>query len=367
MIIAGYLLFAFLVLRFLVALVNFFSRPFLPKADEQTAWPKVSVLIPARNEEANLPDLIKSLQQIDYPNFEVIVCNDHSEDQTEMMLKSFHVSFPALSYFNNEPLPTGWIGKNFACHQLAQKATGDYLLFMDADVIVGPSVLKRSVSFMLKKRVKLLSLFPEQIIKTPDEWKTVPIMNWILLTFLPLALVRWKWFSSLSAANGQFMLFDGENYRHKQWHRLVKYRNVEDIIIARLMKKRKMHIAVLLGNNDVACRMYTSYEHATKGFSLNIHQYFGGNRLWMLFFGVMVWLRLPFFVVSKQYLLLIISVVIILAMKLIISKLSHYPPQRIFYYHFHQLISLLKIIRINLNNNKKGTIEWKGRKYSSNN
>lgn len=363
MIIAGYLLFAFLVLRFLVVLVNFFSRPFLPKAGEQVAWPKVSVLIPARNEEDKLPDLIKSLQHIDYPNFEVIVCNDHSEDQTEMILKDLLLAFPALSYFNNEPLPTGWIGKNFACHQLAQKATGDYLLFLDADVKVNSLVLKKSIHYMQQKGVKLLSVFPEQIIGSPGEWKTVPIMNWILLTFLPLPLVRWKWFSSLSAANGQFMLFEGENYRHKQWHRLVRCRNVEDIIIARLMKKRKMAIAVLLGNNDVACRMYTGYAQAIKGFSLNIHQYFGGNRLWMVFFVAMVWLRLPFFVASKQYLLLVVSVVIILAMKLIISKMSHYSKRKIIVYHFPQLISLLKIIRHNLKNNRKGTIEWKGRKY----
>lgn len=367
MIIVGYVIFAFLLMRFMVALVNLLSNPILPKAEEQSVWPKVSVLIPARNEEENLPRLINSLQHIDYPNFEVIVCNDHSDDHTESILIGSQQTFSALTYFNNEPLPANWVGKNFACHQLSQKATGDYLLFLDADVMVSPSVLKRSISFMLKKRVKLLSIFPEQIIKSPGEWKTVPIMNWILLTFLPLRLVQWRWFSSLSAANGQFMLFDGENYRHKQWHRLVKCRNVEDITIARLMKKRKMPIAVLLGNNDIACRMYNSYEHAIKGFSLNIHQYFGGKRLWMLFFGAMVWLRLPFFVISNQYLLLFISVVIILLMKLIISKLSHYPPLKIFYYHFHQLISLLKIIRINLNNNRKGTIEWKGRKYSNNN
>jgi glycosyltransferase involved in cell wall biosynthesis len=365
MIIVAYLLFTFLVLRFVVLMINYLSKPYLPKGERQNAWPKVSILIPARNEEANLPELLVSLQKIDYPDYEVIVCNDHSEDGTEQILKSYQKQFPQLLYFNNDALPAGWIGKNFACHQLAQKATGQYFLFIDADVKVKPQLLTKAISYMQKRQVKLLSIFPEQIIGSPGEWKTVPLMNWILLTFLPLRFVRWKWFSSLSAANGQFMLFDGKNYRCKQWHRLVKSRNVEDIIIARYMKRRNMPIAVLLGRNDIACRMYNGYGQAIKGFSLNVHQYFGGNRLWMLFFGAMVWLRLPYFVVSKQYVLLVVSVAIILFMKIIISKMSHYPLPKMLYYHYSQLVSLHKIIWLNLKNSRNGTIEWKGRSYKS--
>ena len=126
MILTGYILFVLLLLRFLVVLTNYLSKPYLPKAARLSSFPKVSILIPARNEEANLPNLLVDLQQLDYPNFEVIVCNDHSTDDTEVILQNFSSSFQQLRYFNNETLPSGWVGKNFACHQLAKQATGDY-------------------------------------------------------------------------------------------------------------------------------------------------------------------------------------------------------------------------------------------------
>ncbi|MBN2261997.1 MAG: glycosyltransferase [Prolixibacteraceae bacterium] len=363
MTIAGYILFAFLVLRFLVLLVNFLYRPYLPKAKHQAEWPMVSVLIPARNEENNLPTLLTNLQNIDYPNYEVIVCNDSSTDGTEQLLSKFSTQFPQLSFFNNEPLPEAWIGKNFACHQLAQKASGQFLLFIDADVKVQPQLLKKSISYMQKQQTKLLSIFPEQIIKTTGEWKTVPLMNWILLSFLPLPLVRWRWFSSLSAANGQFMLFDADNYRNNLWHKKVALRNVEDILIARSMKKQKMRISVLLGNNDIACRMYNGYQQAIKGFALNMHQYFSGYRLWMAFFVMATWLRLPFFVLSGQFWLLGISIVLLATMKLMYARLSFYPLSKVFAYHYSQLFSFLSIGLHNLRNKQKGSMEWKGRKY----
>lgn len=363
MIIAGYILFAFLVLRFLVVLANYWYQPFLPEVNKEQQWPKVSVLIPARNEANNLPTLLKCLTDLDYPNFETIVCNDHSTDNTEAVLQKHQQEFHHLSYFNNEPLPESWIGKNFACHQLAQKASGQFLLFLDADVQVKPQLLKKTVAFVQKRDIKLLSIFPQQIIESEGEWKTVPLMNWILLTFLPLPLVRWRWFSSLSAANGQLMLFDAQNYRQNQWHKQVANRNVEDILIARSMKKRKMSIAVLLGNNDIACRMYPSYQQAIKGFALNMHQYFGGSRLWMAFFVAASWLRLPYFVLSTQYLLLAISILLIVLMKLMYASLSLYPSKKVFFHHFNQLFSLLKITQLNIRNGRKGNIEWKGRKY----
>ena len=109
-------------------------------------------------------------------------------------------------------------------------------------------------------------------------------MNWILQSLLPMILVQKTKFPSLSAANGQLMMFDAENYRAHQWHSQVKNQNVEDIRLARTMKAEGFKIAVLLGNNDVFCRMYRSFGEAVTGFSRNIHEYFGGRRAVMLAF-----------------------------------------------------------------------------------
>ena len=203
MIWAGYILFAMLALRFLVVVANFLARPFLPVKPFTGDEPLVSVLIPTRNEEKNLPALLNDLKNSDYSNFETIVCNDHSTDGTGDVLAEYQRHFRQLSFFDNDHLPEGWKGKNFACHQLSCRAKGRYLLFLDADVRVSPGFISRAVAYAVEKNLHLLSMFPRQEIKSRGEWLTVPLMNWILLSFLPLRLVRLKWFSSLSAANAE--------------------------------------------------------------------------------------------------------------------------------------------------------------------
>ena len=184
-----------------------------------------------------------------------------------------------------------------------------------------------------------------------------------MLTFLLLPLVRLKWFSSLSAANGQFMLFNAKNYRENGWHKLVKNRNVEDIIIAKSMKKKGFPIAVLLGNNDILCRMYPSGGQSIKGFALNIHQYFGGNRLWMLFFLAMVWLRIPFLFFNQQFILAFTALYLLFLMKWMSSTLSRQKVVKNIRLHVFQMVALTRIVYFNLKNKWNGSFEWKGRAY----
>ncbi|HQN94101.1 MAG TPA: glycosyltransferase, partial [Prolixibacteraceae bacterium] len=262
-----------------------------------------------------------------------------------------------------EKLSAGWVGKNYACHHLAQRATGDYLLFLDADVRVSALFINYLVSFANRKKLTLLSVFPQQQLVTKGEWYTVPIMNWILLSFLPLPLVRMRWFPSLSAANGQVMFFETKSYREYLWHQMVKEVNVEDITIARMVKKKKLRLAVLLGNNDVSCRMYTEYNEAINGFARNMHQYFGGSRCWMFFFVLISWIRIPalFFLLSPWFALF--AFVIELIMKGNVSYLSRQSVGKNYRFFFNQLLSLTKIAYRNIRNNNKGFIEWKGREY----
>src|SRR5690606_28081384 len=138
-------------------------------------------------------------------------------------------------------LPKGWLGKNNACHNLAQHAKGKYLLFLDADVRVGDSIIKNTVSFTKKHKLGLLSIFPMQIMETLGEQSTVPNMNYILLSLLPLLLVRNTNFSSLAAANGQFMHFHAEIYPQTLPHQRMKNSKVEDIKIARFYKKNSIN------------------------------------------------------------------------------------------------------------------------------
>lgn len=363
MIYIGYILLIMLMLRFMVVLTNMLSKPFLPKTNSGDYLPKVSVLIPARNEETNLPNLLSDLSVSVYPNLEVIVCNDHSTDGTSKILSDYQEANSNFKWFLGEKLPEGWVGKNYACHQLAQRATGDYLLYLDADVRVSALLINYLVSFAYRRKLALLSVFPQQQIISNGEWCTVPIMNWILLSFLPLPLVRMRWFPSLSAANGQVMFFETKSYQEHLWHQMVKGANVEDITIARMVKKKKLRLAVLLGSRDVSCRMYTEYNEAVNGFARNIHQYFGGSRCWMFFFVLISWIRVPalFFLLSPWFALL--AFVIELIMRGQFSYLSRQPIGKNYRFYFRQLLALTIIAYRNIKNNRKGFIEWKGREY----
>jgi len=363
MIYVGYILLAMLGLRFMVVLVNFVSRPYLSKKHEIASFPFVSVLIPARNEEHLLPGLLTDLMQSDYPFFEVIVCNDRSSDNTVNILEEFQHPFSTLKWFNSDELPEGWIGKNFACHQLAQKATGDYLLYLDADVRVTPDFISKMIGHAVKRKLALLSVFPQQIIGSRGEWNTVPLMNWILLTFLPLTLVRLKWFSSLSAANGQTMLFDATLYRNYCWHAQVKERNVEDILIARKMKIKRLPIEVVLGCNDVSCRMYDNYADAVSGFSRNIHQYFGGSRAWMLFYVLVSWIRIPLLAIILSPAWAFLALLVVVLMKWMVSHLSGQSAIKNFVFLVNQQVALVIITFRNIAAARKGNVEWKGRIY----
>jgi hypothetical protein len=182
-----------------------------------------------------------------------------------------------------------------------------------------------------------------------------------------LPLVRWERGDSLSAANGQAMFFDAGIYRKQQWHEQVKGLNVEDIKIARLVKKGKFNLEVLLGNNDVMCRMYENYNDAVDGFSRNIHQWFNGSRAWMLFFVVVSWIRIPLlFLIFEPY-FAFIALGVVFIMKWMVSRMSRQSVTKNFVFHFPQLLALTIIAFRNLTGAQKGRLEWKGRVYDVNN
>jgi glycosyltransferase involved in cell wall biosynthesis len=298
-----YILISFATLRFLVVLVNLCTRQWLRSSDV-SGNPTVSVLIPARNEEENigvlLGDLVETDHDLSLPNVnlsppnvnfslhigspkikEIIVYDDQSTDDTVRIVEGFE---GVVRLISGGELPVGWLGKNYACHKLAAAATGDWLLFLDADVKVSPDLIRDAVGYAQRKNLRLLSLFPEQQMETPGEWLVVPLMNWILVSLLPLILIRTCRWTSFAAANGQFMLFDSIIYKRFQWHEQVKSEPVEDIKISRLLKKRKFRTATLLSTGQIRCRMYSSYGQAINGFSKNIGQFFSNNLPWMLLF-----------------------------------------------------------------------------------
>src|ERR1700712_1268160 len=132
MIIAIYFVLFFLILRFVVTVFNFVSDPKLRRVSKHYTE-LVSILIPVRNEEATIINLLRSIQKQDYDNYEVLVLDDNSTDNTYQICLDFAQHDTRFEVIKGKELPADWLGKNYACHQLSQKAKGEYLMFIDAD------------------------------------------------------------------------------------------------------------------------------------------------------------------------------------------------------------------------------------------
>ncbi len=275
----------FTAMRFMVAAANLLQRQWL-KAGRAFYNERVSILIPARNEENNIGMLLEGIIGQEYKNWEAIVYDDLSSDKTAEIVTGYQKTDYRIKLVRGSKLPEGWAGKNHACHNLAMQATGDVLLFIDADVIAGKTMLTDSHSHLRNNRLHLLSVFPTQVMKSAGEKLSVPIMNWILVSLLPLKMTFSSSYPSLSAANGQFMMFDAKTYRANLFHSTFKDSVAEDIEIARQMKRQKLKIHTLLDGGQVSCRMYSSLQEALNGFSRNITAYFGGST--MLTFAFML-------------------------------------------------------------------------------
>ena len=325
----------------------------------------VSVLIPARNEENNIRILLKCLQEISYKHLEILVFNDQSTDKTASIVKEFAIQDNRIRLIESEGLEKGWLGKNYACHFLASEAKGDYYLFMDADVQIEKSIIEESVNRCKKYQLGLLSAFPKQIIQSLGEKITVPLMNYILLTLLPLIFIRVSPFTSHSAANGQFMLFLASVYKKMKPHEEFKSSPVEDIRISRYLKRNKIKVACILGDNRITCRMYHGFHEATHGFAKNTLMFFGNSSVLAILFWAFTTLGfIPVLFVNLD--LLICYITTILMTRMIVSLISKQNLLENVLFIIPQQFVLIYIISKAIQLKRKQDYIWKGRKiYSS--
>jgi glycosyltransferase involved in cell wall biosynthesis len=324
--------------------------------------PFISILIPARNEAGKIEQLLSDLLTFNYPNLEILVYNDQSTDRTEEIVKQFTAEYSSIRLINGDELPKNWLGKNFGCHHLAVQAKGEYLLFLDADVRVKNGLLERSITYTEKHQLSLLSIFPKQVMRNFGTRLSVPLMNWILLSLLPLQLVRLSSWRSFSAANGQFMLFRASTYRELLPHQQFKEEKVEDIAIIRHYKEKRLKVATLLGDDGISCKMYNSLEESINGFSKNIIQFFGGSITLTLVFAFCTTIA-PFylfylngFTTGLLYLICILFIRIFISLA---SKQSLFENVMLIAL---QHITFLRIIFKALVHKRNKSIVWKDRK-----
>ena len=249
--------------------------------------PSVSILVPARNEAHNLPETLPRLLKNTRQGVELIVLDDGSADGTRALLEGFAENYPRLRVLSGKPLPDGWSGKNWACHQLSETASGDLLIFTDADVRWEPQTLAALLAFRKVHRAEFVSVWPRQLTGTLAERLMVPAIDLVLLGFLPYLGVIYSSQAAFSAGNGQLMLWTRGGYKRVGGHAAFRGEVLEDVRMGQRAKGVGLRVALALGGRMIATRMYRGEKEMLEGFAKNILAAVGGNRAALLALGVL--------------------------------------------------------------------------------
>lgn len=250
--------------------------------DSQTVCQPISVLIPARNEATVIGQTVSALLAQPYPQFEVIVLDDHSTDETALVATSVAGNDERFRLISGAALPMGWNGKNWACHQLAQAARYDGLLFTDADVQWRPGALVALAAMQSTTDADFLTVWPTQLTQSWGERLVVPLMSFAVLAYLPVTFAHHSPYPQAAAANGQCMFFQRQAYQACGGHAAVRNRVLEDVFLAQRIKATGLRLRMADGVGLVACRMYDSWQEVLHGYAKNILSGHGSSMLLLL-------------------------------------------------------------------------------------
>lgn len=270
--------------------------------------PLISVCIPARNEEANIEACIRSLLAQDWPNLEVLVYDDQSTDQTPAILARLAAADARVRRVPTHPLPDAWNGKQHACWRMSQSAVGPWMLFTDADVRFEPtciSIAIREATARADRHVALLSTFPRQIVGSPAEALLVPMIFFLLFSYLPMGRMRRTWDASASAGCGQFLLVRADAYAASQGHAAFKDSMHDGIKMPRAVRRAGFSTDLFDATDLCSVRMYRGLASTWRGFAKNAYEGLGSIAL-LAFITVLHALAhvLPWLVVATSTLLL---------------------------------------------------------------
>lgn len=276
----------FLVITTLMEVSNWFVLRRLEEFTTLSRVPRVSILVPARNEERSIERCTTSLLAQDYSDFDVLVLDDSSTDATRELLDRIAARDARLHVLDGQPLPPGWLGKHWACQQLLEHADGEYVLYVDADTWHDPAAVRNGVSAMLVGDLDLLSAIPHEVTGTFGELLIVPMAVWSFFALLPMWLAFHTRTPLLASAIGQYMMFRTSSLKEIGGFERIRSNAVDDLALARLVKFFGMRLRLADGTNRIFCRMYRGLRESVQGFSKNLYAVFYHSPLLLAF----VWL-----------------------------------------------------------------------------
>ena len=246
---------------------NIFLYPRLTASSTQP--PAVSVLIPARNEAANIDAVLASVLASREVTLECLVLDDHSTDDTAALVAEWSRRDSRVRLVSSPQLPAGWCGKQHACWELARQARHPWLLFLDADVRLAPDALGKLCAHAEANALGLLSGIPRQLTGSWLEHLLIPLIHFILLGFLPFDVMRRSRSPAFSAGCGQLLLARREAYFVSGGHREIKATLHDGLLLPRLFRERGFMTGMIDATNLATCRMYEGSRATWNGLAKN--------------------------------------------------------------------------------------------------
>ncbi|MBL9126968.1 MAG: glycosyltransferase [Verrucomicrobiales bacterium] len=247
------------------------ARPSTNSSDTATGGrTRLSVLIPARNEEATIVPALRAVLRNPDPDLEVLVLDDHSTDATAARIEEVRSEDPRVRRVVGKDLPQGWCGKQHACWQLAQAARGDVFVFLDADVRLAPDALHRLAAHLdAHPDLRLLSGVPAQITRTFAEKLLIPLIHFVLLGYLPMPAARKLRWAAFGAGCGQLFVAGRDAYFAVDGHRGIRDSLHDGVQLPRAFRRGGFDTDLVDATDLASCRMYSNAREVWTGLGKN--------------------------------------------------------------------------------------------------
>jgi hypothetical protein len=329
---------------------------------DRSLTPEISIIVPARNEEASLGDCLQSLTAQTGVAFEIIVVDDGSTDRTREIAQSF----AKVRVISAEPLPDGWTGKNNAVIAGAKEARAQWLLFTDSDTVHLPGSLARALAEAKREGADLLSYSPEQLVVTFAERAVMPVIFAELASQYPPQKVR-EQNSEIVAANGQYLLVRRATYDVVGGHAAVAAEILEDVALARLFRNKGKHVYFRYGGDAVRTRMYRNWPQLREGWTKNLELLFPQPEqlaVRSLFLWLVAWSALGVAVsgaVSQHFAWIVAAALWLLPYRRI--RVAHFSPANNLIAIAFGLPMFAYLLLRSKKAHENGQVSWKGRAY----
>ncbi len=261
-------------LIFFISLINFLTIRNPNKITQ--IQESISVVVPLRNEASNVAELIDSLRaQKNLVHVEFLLLDDNSEDETLALLHHHTSGLSNFHILTGSTLPQGWIGKTWALQQLFERASGEIIVSVDADVRLVPDAINRAVTLLKNTQLDFLSPYPKQLARSWSERLIQPLLQWSWMSTVVLRIAEKSSITSMVVANGQFFIVRRAALAKVSGYESVRNKVLDDVELARALVNQGSHGCVANGAAIASTRMYSSWGQIQAGYGKSLHAAFG--------------------------------------------------------------------------------------------